>query len=247
VFPYPVMVPEASANVLREYVAAGGTLVAEARLAWKNEMAYASDRIPGLGLWEVMSAREIAVQTGANGRTELRWDSDDIPGVKPGDRLRARWYEETLEPLGPDARVVARFEHGGAAAVLGKYGKGRTLLLGSYVSAAYQTAPTEEVERFYVGLLAWAGVTLPVTTSGAPMEVRHLESGNDAIVFVFNQGAARATGNVSLRLASGDYTGKDLVTGDSVTLGRDGGGLSFEVALEAKHVAVVHLTRAAAR
>jgi hypothetical protein len=44
------------------------------------------------------------------------------------------------------------------------------------------------VERFYQGLLSWAGVTLPVTVSGAVLEVRYLESGADALVLLFNHG-----------------------------------------------------------
>ena len=65
ILPYPLMLPEAAAPVLTRYVEAGGTLVAEARLGWSNERGNASDRIPGMGLWELMGCRETAVQTGA--------------------------------------------------------------------------------------------------------------------------------------------------------------------------------------
>jgi beta-galactosidase len=243
IFPYPVMIPESSARVLGEYVRDGGTLVAEARLAWNNERGYASDRIPGLGLWEVMSARESAVQTAPNGRTELRWTAEAIPGMTPGERLRARWYEETLEPIGPQARVVAQFANGAAAAVQGTYGKGKTLMLGSYVSAAYQSSPTPEVERFYGALLGWAGVTLPIDVSGSDLEVRHLESGSDLIVFVFNHRAERATSVVSIRAAQGTHAVTDLVTGASLAASRDGAGLELEVALEPHGVQVVRIAR----
>ena len=131
VFPYPLMLPEASAKLLRAYVESGGALVAEARLAWNNERGYAAERIPGLGLWEVMGCRESSVQTGEKGRTELRWSSTEIPGMKPGDLLPARWYEESLEPIGPQARVAAQFADGSPAAVISSFGKGKTLMLGS--------------------------------------------------------------------------------------------------------------------
>ena len=108
VLPYPPMLPEASAAVLKAYVERGGTLVAEARLGWNNERGYAADRVPGLGLWEVMGAREVAIETAPKGRTALVWSGTDLPGVQSGDVLPARWYKETLEPLSPQARVVAR-------------------------------------------------------------------------------------------------------------------------------------------
>jgi beta-galactosidase len=176
IFPYPVMMPEAPADVLADYVRGGGVLVAEARLAWNNERGYASERVPGLGLWEVMGAREVAIETAPGGRTSVRWASDDLPGLAPGTVLPARWFKETLEPIGPDARVVARFDDGAAAAVMNNYGKGRTLMLGSFVSAAAQSTPTPEAERFFAGIVDWAGVTLPIRVTGAPLEARHLES-----------------------------------------------------------------------
>jgi len=179
ILPYPVMLPESAAASLRAYVSNGGVLVAEARLGWSNERGTASERIPGMGLWEVMGCRETAVQTGERGRTALEW-------LATGDRIPGRWFEETLEPMGERARVVARFANGDAAAVESVFGKGKTLMLGSYVSAAYENAPSRETERFYAGLLDWAGVKLPVTATGGKIEARILESGSERLVFVFN-------------------------------------------------------------
>ena len=66
-FPYPLMLPERAAGALADYVAAGGALVAEARLGWNNERGNAAERIPGLGMSEVMGARETAVETAPSG------------------------------------------------------------------------------------------------------------------------------------------------------------------------------------
>jgi beta-galactosidase len=179
ILPYPVMLPEAAAKPLVEYVRNGGALVAEARMGWSNERGMASDRIPGMGLWELMGCRETAVQTGERGRTAIQW-------LATGDRIPGRWYEETLEPIAPAARVVGRFANGEPAAIESTFGKGRTLMLGSYVSAAYENAPARETERFYAGLLDWAGVTLPLTAAGGRIEARMLESGSRHLIFVFN-------------------------------------------------------------
>ncbi|MPZ20270.1 MAG: hypothetical protein GEV06_20490 [Luteitalea sp.] len=241
IFPYPLMVPEASAAVLGEYVRTGGRLVAEARLAWNNERGFAAERIPGLGLSEVMGCREIAVQTAEDGRTDIRWTSSEVSGVKPGDALPARWYEETLAPLGPDARVVAKFADGRSAGIANTYGTGETLMVGSYVSAAYQSTPTEPVERFYNGLLDWAGVTRPVAVSGAEIEVRYLESGRDVLVFVFNHGNETATGIVSLHLPPGEHIGTNLETERPVALSRNEDGIRFNVTLEPSAVQVLRI------
>jgi beta-galactosidase len=242
-FPYPLMLPEASVAPLREYVRGGGTLVAEARLAWNNEKGFASDRIPGLGLWEVMGCREIAIETPPGGRTTIRWSSADLPGFSAGDVLPARWYKETLEPLSSSARVVAQFGDGGAAAVMSAYGKGRTLMLGSYVSASAQSTPTAESERFFAGLLEWAGVTLPIRVTGGTIEARHLESGKETLLFLFNHGRQEARSEVWLRRDAGEYTAMDLVGGRSVRLTKAPDGVTVNVVLPSSGVQVLRITR----
>jgi beta-galactosidase len=236
--PYPLMIPEKSAAVLREYVNTGGTLVAEARLCWNNERGQAADRIPGLGLSEVMGCRESAVQTGAKGRTTIRWTGSDLPGLAAGSMLPGRWYEETLEPMGKHARAVAEFEGGGAAAVASTFGRGKTLMLGSYVSAAYQTSPTPEAEWFFEGLLKWAGVEFPVEVTGAQAEVRTLESGTDTLVFVFNHGKQPATAAVTLKRAGA--TVYDLLA--EKPLQSIAGPLTIKVPLRAQDVRVFRIS-----
>lgn len=240
IFPYPLMMPEASAQVLREYVQGGGTLVVEARLGWNNERGHASDRIPGMGLWEVTGCRESAVETAPNGRTMLRWTGTLIPGVNAGDRIPARWYKETLEPLSPDAHVVAEYEDGTPAAVVATYGKGRVLTLGSYVSAAYQSTPTPEGERLFGALLGWAGVTLPIEVTGSSIEARHLEAGPDTLLFLFNHARAAAHSEVLLHRAAA--AASDLVTSAPVALASDAAGVRVTVDLDPGAVRVLKLS-----
>ncbi|HEX9188310.1 MAG TPA: beta-galactosidase, partial [Vicinamibacteria bacterium] len=124
VLPYPIMLRERTAAELREYVRAGGALVLEARAGWNDERGRAADVIPGLGLAEVVGAREADVQTVEKGKAALRAE-EGLPGLRPGDVLPGRWYEESLEPLSPGARVVARFASGAPAAVVSVFGRGK--------------------------------------------------------------------------------------------------------------------------
>jgi beta-galactosidase len=211
IFPYPLMMPERAAGVLRDYVRAGGALVAEARLAWNNEKGHAAETIPGLGLAELTGCRETAVQSVQGLRTELVWSADEI--LKPGAKLPARLYEETLEPSSPQARVVARFAGGAPAAVMSRSGQGRTLTLGSYLAVAYESQRDAVLQQFFHGLLDWAGVDRPVD---APVEVRWLESGSERIVFLFNHAENQVDARVEWRWKAASAT--DLSTGASVPL-----------------------------
>jgi beta-galactosidase len=240
VLPYPPMLPEKSAGVFKAYVAGGGALVAEARLGWNNERGIASARIPGLGLAEVMGCRETAVETGKHGRTAIRWTSGALPGLAPGSLLNGRWFEETLEPLSPAASVAGTFEDGRAAAILSTFGKGKTLMLGSYLSAAYQSAPSAELRQFFEGLLQWAGVRSPVSVSGSSVEVKYVESGPDRILYVLNHGAAQAVSTVGV---NGAWSAVDLVSGNSHPATVAAGVTRFPVRLGARDVQVLHLSR----
>jgi len=173
--PYPPMLPSSAGGVLREYVRAGGRLVAEARAGWNSEAGRASEIIPGMGLHEVFGAREASVETVPAGRTVVVFEG--------GLRVPGRWFREVLAPLG--GRVVAHFEDGAPAAVEAAYGKGKALLVGSYPAAAYHSAPSEDARRWFVSLLDWAGVERKLVAEGG-VEARWLESGGGRIVFVFN-------------------------------------------------------------
>ncbi len=238
--PYPLMLPEKAGAEIAEYVKAGGSLVAEARLGWNNERGWAAETIPGMGLHEVMGCRETAVQMTPSGRTELVWEAEDFPGLRKGERLAGRLYEETLEPTRADARVAARLAGGAPAAVLSTHGKGKTLALGSYLAVAYEEKPTPEVQRFFAGLLDWAGVERPVEVAGGEAEVRWLESGRDRIVFVLNHQEREADLAVRLRMA-GDFAATDLVAGEAVRLERDEGQLVIRRKVGASGVAVIWL------
>jgi len=197
---------------------------------------------PGMDLWEVMGCRESEISTGDKGRTELRWTSSGFPGMKPGDTVPARWYEETLMPMNDRARVLAEFAGGRPAAIESTFGKGKTLTLGSYVSAAAYSSPSETAERFFAGLLQWAGVTLPVETAAAGIEVRYLDSGSDRLVFVFNHSKQAAQSHVSIRMAAGNYSAVDLVTDSPVALERNAASIRFQTSLKPDGVRVLKVS-----
>ena len=240
VLPYPLMLRAAAAAELGDYVRAGGALVVEARAGWNDENGRAAVTIPGLGLAEVVGARETDVQTVARGAALLRAEPG-FPGLEPGEAVPGRWYEEALEPSSASARVVARFASGAPAAVASSYGRGRTLMLGSFVSAGFVSQPEETTRRFYAGLLDWAGVARPAAVSGDPLEVRLLETGRDHLVFVFNHAAAPATATLRLRLPLAGRSVQDLVSGDAMSVTALADGFEWRATLSALDVRVLHV------
>jgi len=242
ILPYPLMLPAKAAEALAEYVRGGGALVAEARAGWNDERGRAAETIPGLGLAEVMGCREAAVQTVAKGQARLVSSDEGLPGLRSEEALPGRWFEEELEPTSPASRVVARLASGAPAAVASTHGNGRTLMLGSYVSAGYVSRPEETTRRFYAALLEWAGVKSPISVSGDPLEVRLLETGLERLAFVLNHGEAPATSTVSLRLLPPPGRAVDLVSGEETPLESTAGGVAWRATIPARDVRVLRLS-----
>ncbi len=237
--PYPLMINETTGRALREYVQNGGSLVSEARLAWNDERGRAKEIIPGYGLHEVCGCRETAVQQTPTGKTEMQL-SADFAGLNAGEKVNGSLYEETLTPLSPAARVVAKFADGSPAIVASDFGKGRMITVGTFLGNAYEVARDETSARFIRALLDWAGVVRPVEASDPNVEVRMLESGSDRLMFAFNHGAS-ATPTITLRTADGAYTARDLESGQKMDLSAENGRLTFRKEIPPGGVAVLDI------
>ena len=115
-------------------------------------------------------------------------------------------------------------------------------MLGSYISAAYQSRPSQTVERFYDALLDWAGVTRPVAVTGGPAEVRWLESGSERIVFAFNHQGQPIRMTAALRAPGEHYSARDIVEDKPASVAVRDGSVILDSHLEPGQVSVVRLT-----
>lgn len=210
---YPLMISSNAAAALKEFVRLGGTLVSEARPAWNDEHGRAKDVIPGYGLNEACGCRETAVQSTPSGKVEVVM-STDFAGLKSGEKFEGALFEETLEPTAANGRVVAKFEDGSPAVVAGEFGKGKMLVIGTFVGLTYESGHDENIARFLRGALDWAGVKSRVTTN-VPLEIRQLRSGDRTIVFAFNHGTKEADASIAIDGLKG--TARDVETGAAVS------------------------------
>ena len=191
----PLMLQRPVADALAAYVRAGGTLISEARPAWSDERGAANARVPGFGLDEVFGAREKSLHPA--GRVELLMERklDGPLAALAGAAIHGIGVAEHLEISGSNVSVVARFPGrdgapGDPAIVMSAHGKGRAILIGSLVAAAFEQDPDQS--RLSGDLLAalaeGAGVAPEVLISGARglVEARYLESPAATILIAIN-------------------------------------------------------------
>ena len=195
--PFPVMLSKNVAEGVVRFIQNGGSVVAEARLAWNDERGFSSDEVPGMGLATVFGAREKVIRPLEKPEVVLGPNAG-LPGWTPGTRAVAEAFEEELEPL-PGAHVLARFADGAPAIVENAYGKGKAILVGSFLAMAFERQHNEAAKQVLLAFARGAGVTPEVTVSGhntSQIEIRRLEGDEVQFLFAFNhsdQPALRVT------------------------------------------------------
>lgn len=195
--PFPVMLSRDVAEGVKRYVQAGGTAVAEARLAWNDARGFASDTIPGAGLAEVFGARESVIKPADKVQFQTE-ASAAVPGIPIHTLVTGYAYDEELEPLG-GSTILARFADGHPAVVKNSVGKGSAILIGSFPALAYYREHDANIKRFFLSLAQAAGVSPEVEVSGthaSEVEVRRLVGAQQQIILVFNH--ARSNDDVTL-------------------------------------------------
>lgn len=176
--PYPIMLTAAHAQKLKAWVEAGGTLVSEATPGYFGDRGKVGTTQPHNGLDAVFGAREVEVEFMPDiaHRYAFSWNGATITA---GGFLQA--YEPTTGTL------LGSFTDGRKAVVENRFGKGRTLLVGTHPGAAYFAAPTPENRAFFQSVLDWLGTPRHVETGNASVHARlHLGPDGGAL-WLLNQ------------------------------------------------------------
>jgi beta-galactosidase len=246
IIPCPIILtPEAAAG-LKKYVEHGGSLMSEARLAWNSEHAYTADVIPGMGLSEVFGIRETKVLT----RDDVKVVIDDnsnpaLAKLKRGDDLRGAQFAESLELLpNSRAKILAHLEDGTPGMTASTFGKGQTLLVGSFIGLANQPS-NKNNNQFLLGLLDWAKVTRPFKTSQdgldpeTPVEAGLQKNQDGYLLFLINHGKAAKSLTVNVNVdRDGEFALNEILRKQAARKRSEGKTLTLATQLPAKQVEV---------
>ncbi|HEX9006831.1 MAG TPA: beta-galactosidase, partial [Bacteroidota bacterium] len=152
VVPFPYFLSADACRTIARWVEAGGTLIAEAYMAgWDAEEGRHQTTVPGYGLEKLFGARQLsATSAGEEGMVEFSTVLD-LPGVSSGTPLRGAMVREAF--AAGKAKVLARYANGETAATIASYGKGKAVLLGSYLALPYYRGLAPENGAFLAALV----------------------------------------------------------------------------------------------
>ncbi len=167
--PHVMVMSRKIAACIREFVANGGAVWADGRCAYLDEHIFLRDMIPGHGLDEVFGCQE----------------ADFVASRTPDFRLGALRGYLHRQYLTPTTGEVLVEENGKALVVRNSFGKGETLLAGSYITFELQRLGSDEATMNAMAEFAFRHGVKPVLNvePSAKIECSVLH-GPDADVFI---------------------------------------------------------------
>ncbi len=147
--PFPYYKDGETCRILREWVAAGGTLIAECCFGgYSYDDGLHSITMPGFGFEDVFGANELRVTTAASFNNAYDWaatgDKNLVPVQKDGKTYQGFHFYQAIQPK--SAQVLASFADGSAAIVANNYGKGKAVWIGSLLACAYEKGCKENTD-----------------------------------------------------------------------------------------------------
>lgn len=191
-FPYPIMLEPEQAKALGDWVRAGGTLIAEACPGYFGKGGRVGTRQPNMGLDALFGVEEVDV--------EFMPDIADRNVIQmDGRALRCAGYRQCYRATG--GTELARFDSGETAIVEHRFGNGRTLLIGSHLSASYHNRPDPDLKAFFRDLLVWAGRRPGISCSNAQVQARLHSDGERAFLWLVNPERSPQSGHLQSGIA----------------------------------------------
>jgi beta-galactosidase len=188
--PYPIMLEQATARKLTEYVERGGALVSEGLPGYFGDRGRAGTVQPNLGLDQLFGARESYVEFTPDLLERLTLDV-------LGSRIPGRYFLQEYRAAGGTSR--GSYASGAVAAVENRFGKGRTLLIGTFPGAGYYLGRSAAAREFFARLLGWAGIEQQVRSSDDRIKARLHAGGGGTYLWVVNP--TRTAGIATLTLS----------------------------------------------
>jgi beta-galactosidase len=176
IVPYPLMLTEEEAAVVKRYVSGGGHVFVEARPGWVDERGHAEPKVPGFGWDEMLAVREKQLIPGPE--FEVNWGAA---------RFKAMKFQEQFELEDKSARAVAFAADGTPIAYENRYNKGSAVIFGSFVGQENYEHPVA-MHPLAAILADWAGLSHPDLHASASLELRQMQSPQGGLVFFFNHG-----------------------------------------------------------
>lgn len=227
IVPYPLMMTDEEAAVLKNYVAAGGHLFVEARAGWVDEQGHAEPRVPGFGWDKMLGLRE--KQLIPNKEFVVKWGAAEF---------KAATFEEQFDIEDRSARALASTAEGAPIAYEHKYQKGSAIVLGGFAGLQNYEHPVPMHPLAGI-MVRWAGLSEPKLRAPRLLELRQMNAAQGRWVYFFNHADSPASLEFARVLEKPASRIREIMTGQE--LAQRGTFLSLKADVPAQSVRIYRI------
>ena len=233
VLPCAFTLPRKVTDMLADFVANGGTVLADPMTCLWDEHQKLSDHVPGNGLHTLFGCEENTLMTGNQGVFDVYAEGRKM-------ELKNSFARETWNVTQADAQVLVRDADGQAMVVEAPHGKGHAVLSGLSLGnmTSQQTSISDDFHRegveqtnagaseLILQVAGLSGVAAPVEAP-SNIRVRHLVSDGHHILIAY-EFQKTATDGLLRFAAAGDSPWRNLLDGTRGEFHNGGTALSFK-------------------
>ncbi len=191
--PFPYRIDKKVAESLESWIKSGGVLVAEAYFGgWNTELGRHSDKIPGYGFDRIFKVIQGVVEPADVSMSSNIVSKKKLPGAPAGTPAACSIVKEALIPKG--ANVLAEFETGEPAITLSEYGKGKAILIGTYLGLSYHRTGSDKSGDLIASLVKHAvKIEGPEVIGKSRVRIDVLENSGEPVFVIFRNLSDRTT------------------------------------------------------
>jgi beta-galactosidase len=226
---YPVMLKSETADRLKQYVRNGGTLICEGVPAYFGDRGHVGTVQPNYGLDELFGAREKYVEFDPDLSDQLMFEVN-------GSKIYGRYFRQDYDLHG--GKAAGQYSNGNVAAVENAFGKGRTLLMGSFPGAGYYLHHGAATKELFAGFLKMAGATPQVSIDDHTVQARLHQGQGGSVLWVTNPTRTVKKVEIAVAVNSEDFkSAEDLWGGVAIGQNRN----RFTMSVPARDAVVARL------
>jgi beta-galactosidase GanA len=246
VMPYVNNVTSELGEKIREFVREGGTVFSDALCGYFTEGGWGCERAPGAGLDEVFNCN--VVKYYMEDESEVMLQESKAAYLSAKGRIAGKNIREILEVY-EGGKIVGKYKDGAPTAVLGKYGLGSALYIGTQIFLKPENTELSGMYALVKGLLRIAGVQPRFKVNGRKketgVEVRILVRGSEGLLFVVNHRETAENVKITAK-GLGKIDGLfDLIKGEKLKFKQAANSLTIDLRLTALEVRVFKVKGAA--
>jgi beta-galactosidase len=225
-------------DAIEKWVKKGGVIIGEAYFAgWNAEHGHHEKIVPGYGLHKIFKVKQGTVFP-INDEEEAEIVlTENLPYLKKRSKVFGAIVKETYFLEG--AKVLAKFDTGEPAITVSAYGKGKAILIGSYVGLFYNHNNDKNNSDLIASLVEMnSNISKPTATENN-IRIDYLTSKKEVIVIVHNLSNERISSPIRIPIKK-IKTLKEQFTGEEIKFSVTKSGSSAEIKLEPKEVKVFY-------